>query len=204
MRSGASRRTGWFALASLICLAAAGFVFLANLEDPPPIPGVGLFRVTVESDEGDDGNPALDSAVLEIPAIEVETKVVSLQKNSDGTLETPTDYDDAGWWSGGPRPGDRGAAVITGHVDSVRSGAAVFHRLGELKRGDTVWYTSRRGERVEFEVESSERYDKDALPTKRVYGRTDGSRLRLITCTGPFDIAQGLYRDNLVVYARRA
>jgi hypothetical protein len=36
-----------------------------------------------------------------------------------------------------------------------------------------------------------------------VYGRTDGARLRLITCTGVFDTSSGHYRDNLVVYARR-
>jgi Sortase family. len=56
---------------------------------------------------------------------------------------------------------------------------------------------------VRFEVERMERYPKDDFPTLRVYGRTDGARLRLITCTGVFDTSSGHYRDNLVVYARR-
>ncbi len=203
MKKGAGRLTGWFALASLICLAAAGFVVLANLEDPPRFLGTGPFKVTVDSDEGDEGPIVRDKPELEIPSIGVTTPVVSLQKNRDGTLETPTDYDEAGWWSGGPTPGDPGAAVVTGHVDSARSGPAVFARLGELLPGDIVSYTTRRGKRVRFEVESSERYAKEDFPTQRVYGRSDDSRLRLVTCTGEFDPSEGQYSDNLVVYARR-
>ena len=203
MKTGAGRLTGWFALASLICLAAAGFVVLANLEDPPRFLGTGPFKVTVDSDEGDEGPIVRDKPELEIPSIGVTTPVVSLQKNRDGTLETPTDYDEAGWWSGGPTPGDPGAAVVTGHVDSARSGPAVFARLGELVAGDIVSYTTRTGERVRFEVESSERYAKESFPTMRVYGRSDQSRLRLVTCTGRFDASEGQYSDNLVVYARR-
>lgn len=203
MSSGGSRLTGWLALASLVCLAAAGFVFLANLEDPPPLPGAGLFKVTVESDESDASGADVGAPELEIPAIEVSTRVTSLEKNPDGTLETPVRYEEAGWWSGGPQPGQHGPAVITGHLDSVDDGPAVFSRLGELERGDIVEYTSRSGKVVSFEVERSERYGKDSFPTRRVYGRTDGSELRLITCTGDFDTSSGHYSDNLVVYARR-
>jgi sortase (surface protein transpeptidase) len=43
----------------------------------------------------------------------------------------------AGWFTGGPMPGQLGPAVIAGHVDS-RTGPAVFHRLRDLRPGDQI------------------------------------------------------------------
>jgi hypothetical protein len=41
------------------------------------------------------------------------------------------------------------------------------------------------------------------LPDDEVYGAATAPVLRLITCAGTFDRAQGSYRDNLVVSAIR-
>ena len=60
----------------------------------------------------------------------------------------------------------------------------------------------RDGSRARFTVQGSERYPKDEFPTARVYGRTDGPTLRLITCGGAFDSSTGHYEDNTIVYAR--
>lgn len=208
MKSGGGRLAGWLVVISLSLAAAAGFAYLAGLSQPSPISAAGDYEGSGDSDQGhkrrskralDEGTPT-----LEIPAIGVDTPVVSLEKNADGTLETPTDYEEAGWWSGGPMPGEHGAAVITGHVDSAETGPAVFYRLAELAPGDTVRFTTPSGKRRRFKVERTERYSKDAFPTLRVYGRTPGPRLRLVTCTGAFDTSSGHYRDNLVVYARPA
>ena len=121
--------------------------------------------------------------------------------NPDRTLEVPTDYGDTGWWSGGSRPGETGPAVIVGHVDS-QTGPAVFYRLGELRKGDKVVVVRRDGSRARFTVQGSERFPKDEFPTARVYSRTDGPTLRLITCGGAFDSSTGHYVDNTIVYAR--
>ena len=48
----------------------------------------------------------------------------------------------------------------------------------------------------------SEQHPKADFPTARVYGRTPGPTLRLITCSGTFDRATGHYLDNTVVFAR--
>jgi sortase (surface protein transpeptidase) len=137
---------------------------------------------------------------IEIPAIGVRARLVPLGLNADGTLEVPTRFGDAGWWAGGPRPGERGPAVIAGHVDS-RTGPAVFYRLSELRAGDRISVVRRDGSRVRFVVRRSERYPKARFPTARVYGRTAGATLRLITCSGTFDRSSGHYLDNTVVYA---
>jgi sortase (surface protein transpeptidase) len=137
---------------------------------------------------------------LEIPAIGVDAPLIPLGLNADRSLEVPTDYGDAGWWTGGPRPGERGPAVIAGHVDS-KTGPAVFYRIGDLEPGAAIAVVRRDGTRARFTVVGSERYPKADFPTARVYGRTRGATLRLITCSGVFDRASGHYLDNTVVYA---
>ncbi len=138
---------------------------------------------------------------IEIPSIGVRAPIIRLGLNPDRTLEVPTDYGDTGWWTGGSRPGETGPAVIVGHVDS-QTGPAVFYRLGELRKGDKVVVIRRDGSRARFTVQGSERFPKDEFPTARVYGRTDGPTLRLITCGGAFDSSTGHYVDNTIVYAR--
>ena len=139
---------------------------------------------------------------LEIEAIGVSAPLISLGLNPDRSLQVPGDAASAGWWRGGPEPGERGASVIAGHVDS-RSGPGVFYRLRALRPGAAIEVTTEEGTTARFVVERTERYAKDRFPTRRVYGRTRGSTLRLVTCAGSFDAARGHYRDNLVVFARR-
>jgi hypothetical protein len=138
---------------------------------------------------------------IEIPSIAVRAPIIRLGLNPDRSLEVPEDFGDTGWWSGGPRPGEPGPAVIVGHVDS-RTGPAVFYRLSELRPRDEIVVVRRDGSRARFAVVRSERYPKAEFPTARVYGRTDGPALRLITCGGAFDSSSGHYVDNTVVYAR--
>jgi hypothetical protein len=140
---------------------------------------------------------------IEIGAIGVRAPVIRLGLNRDGSLEVPTRFDEVGWWAGGARPGERGPAVIAGHVDS-RTGPAVFFRLDRLRTRDAIVVVRRDDSRVRFVVQRVARYRKAAFPTARVYGSTRGPTLRLITCSGAFDSATGHYVDNTVVYARPA
>jgi LPXTG-site transpeptidase (sortase) family protein len=137
---------------------------------------------------------------LRIPAIDVDATVIDLGLNDDGTLEVPSDFDETGWWSGGPMPGAIGPAVIAGHVDS-RSGPAVFFHLDELSPGDEIIIDGAGGS-VTFTVERLEQHPKDDFPTDLVYhGDEDRPALRLITCGGTFDRSTGHYRDNVIVFA---
>jgi sortase (surface protein transpeptidase) len=139
---------------------------------------------------------------IEIPAIGVSARIVKLGLNPDKTMETPTNYATAGWYEPGPEPGERGAAVIAGHVDNT-SGPAVFFKLGELRRGNVIRIKVADGRTIRFRVTGLERWPKSKFPTKRVFGRTRAATLRLITCGGAFDSATGHYIDNTVVYAVR-
>ena len=137
-----------------------------------------------------------------IPAIGVSARVVSLGLNPDHTMQTPADFAQTGWYEPGPEPGERGAAVVIGHVDSTR-GPAVFYRLRELRRGDIIRIVRAGGRSVRFRVEGLERWPKTEFPTRRVFRRTRLSALRLVTCSGAFDASTGHYVDNTIVYAVR-
>ena len=139
-------------------------------------------------------------ASLTIPSLGVEAELEHLALRDDGTLAAPTDFGRAGWFAEGPAPGERGPAVIVGHVDS-RDGPAVFYRLAELRPGDLVEVGRTDGTVARFAVTDTFEATKDAFPTEAVYGPTAGPTLRLITCTGAFDRAARHYLSNLVVYA---
>jgi sortase (surface protein transpeptidase) len=140
---------------------------------------------------------------VEIPSIGVSSRLIRLGLNADGTMEVPRDYGVAGWFTGGAMPGEDGPAVISGHVDS-KSGPAVFYRLRDLGRGDTIRVRRADGRWLRFEVTGSARYAKAAFPTDAVFGPVTGPVLRLITCGGAFDRSSGHYLDNVVVTARPA
>ena len=137
-----------------------------------------------------------------IPAIGVRSRLIGLRLGNDGTLQVPTDYGIAGWYSDGPAPGDPGLpAVIVGHVDS-KAGPGVFYRLPELRIGDAVLMRGADGSDLKFVVYQSTSYPKDRFPSETVYRAHASPELRLITCTGTFNKASGHYTDNRVIYAR--
>ena len=140
---------------------------------------------------------------IHIPAIGVRAPVMPLGLNPDGTMQTPASFSVAGWYKPWREPGERGAAVITGHVDSV-NGPAVFYRLRDLRRGNIIRIARADGSAVRFRVEGLERWPKAAFPTRRVFRHTRVAALRLVTCSGSFDESTGHYVDNTIVYAVRA
>jgi LPXTG-site transpeptidase (sortase) family protein len=139
-------------------------------------------------------------ARLRIDTIGLTAEVETVGLAADGTLSTPTDVANVGWYSGSSRPGDRGPAVIVGHVDSV-DGPAVFARLAELEVGDVVTVENGDEAALSFAVSTVTRHPKGSFPSEAVYGASPDAELRLITCGGRYDRTSG-YADNVVVFAR--
>jgi sortase (surface protein transpeptidase) len=136
---------------------------------------------------------------IDIPSIGVRSPLLRLGVAADGTAQVPSDPQRAGWFTGGPRPGEEGPAVILGHIDS-RTSPAVFYRLHELRPGANVIVHADSGASVRFTVDRLEQVAKDAFPTAEVYGPAFGAQLRLITCGGSFDRSKGHYTDNVIVF----
>ena len=146
--------------------------------------------------------PVAAPVSLTIPLIGVQTNLMTLGLGRDGTLQVPalSMASVAGWYTGSPRPGAIGSAIIVGHVDTT-SGPAVFDRLDTLTRGDKIYVKRADGTLVEFRVTSVQQYPKDHFPTEAVYGPVPDPELRLITCGGAYDPATHHYVLNIVVYA---
>jgi LPXTG-site transpeptidase (sortase) family protein len=147
-----------------------------------------------------DPRPVPRPVSLTIPLIGVKTQLITLGLTSSGALQVPSTTSVAGWYTGSPKPGAIGSAIIVGHIDSV-TGPGVFYRLSELRAGDKVYVKRADGTLVEFRVTSVQTYLKDRFPTEAVYGPTPDPELRLITCGGAFDYATRHYLSNIVVYA---
>jgi len=139
---------------------------------------------------------------VEIPAIDVDAPVHRVGLAEDGSIAVPEldRHEETGWYDGGPTPGQFGPAIIVGHSDT-RSGPSVFHDLKKLRPGDQV-EVAREDESVAvFEINSVEHFDKDNLPTERVYGDFSRPGLRLITCGGQWVGGSIGYSDNVIAFA---
>jgi hypothetical protein len=140
---------------------------------------------------------------VSIPAIGVDSRLLHLGLNKDGTLQVPdlkTSADEAAWYKNSVTPGEAGTSVIEGHVDSYQ-GPAVFFRLGALKPGNEIDVTLADGITAIFRVTGVREYQKDEYPANIVYGATDYAALRVITCGGDFDAVTGHYLSSVVVFA---
>ncbi|MFD2080891.1 class F sortase [Actinopolymorpha cephalotaxi] len=148
------------------------------------------------------GEPPSIPMSLTIPRIGVNTRLMQLGLNKDKTIQVPTPdrANFAGWYKFGPSPGEIGNTVIVGHVDSVKIGRAVFFRLGELRPGDLLTIVRKDGLTVPYKVDGVKAYPKSKFPTDLVYGDSDRSTLRLVTCGGPWSKATS-YQDNIIVFA---
>lgn len=149
------------------------------------------------------GNRSVPTKVS-IPKLTVNAPVEQVGLADDGTVQTPAldEPNMTGWYKHGPTPGQKGPAVILGHVDSAKNGPAVFYKLRSLKKGDKITVQRKDGSSADFTVQKSKDVSKRQFPTKQVYGDIPYAGLRLITCGGAFDKSKGSYEDNIIVFAK--
>jgi hypothetical protein len=138
---------------------------------------------------------------LIVPAIGVRTRLIHLALTKAGALQVPGSAAVAGWYTGSPRPGAIGAAVIAGHIDS-RFGPGVFFRLRFLHPGQRVYVRRADGTLAVFRVTAVQVYPNARFPAAAVYGPVPDAQLRLITCGGTFDAATGHYLSNVIAFAQ--
>ena len=136
-----------------------------------------------------------------IPRAGVSAPVVPLGETDGGAMATPATPTDVGWWQYGVAPGQRGSAVLGGHLDFHDYGAAVFWNLNKLRPGDEVDVTSASGATLRFVVQATAVYqENDSSVIDRIFRPQDTARLNLITCAGTFNPVTRDYDKRLVVY----
>lgn len=155
-----------------------------NKPKPPPLPAV-MARS--------------DPARIVIPRIGIDTSLLPVDLNPANAIAMPNVFDQAGWYDKSPTPGERGPAVIVGHVDSTQ-GIAIFWRLRELQPGDIVQVQRQDNTVASFQVTDIEQFQQDNFPSQSVYGNLSYAGIRLITCGGTFNTATGHYDMNTVVF----
>lgn len=186
------------ALLIMTGIAAVGYAISAQVHAPQP-------SQSAAGTIGGGHGPRLARSApvsVSIPAIGVHSDLLHLGVNPDGTLQVPslTGPSMAAWYKYSPTPGQIGASVIEGHVDT-RQGPAVFFRLGALRPGDHIDVTLADGVVAIFSVTGVREYLKSDFPSRAFYGATDYAALHLITCGGAFDYSTGHYLSSTVVFA---
>ena len=180
--------------------AIAGRVEATSTTKPPPkVPANVAPATTTTTTSGLRPSPPVE---ISIPSIGVQSAIVDLGQNADGTVQVPTSFHIAGWYKYGVTPGQNGPSVFLGHVDS-QSGPGIFYRLGALHSGDRVLVTRQDGQSVTFVITGVRQYSKVAFPTIDVYGDTSEPTIRLVTCGGAFDSRTHHYLSNIVAFGKR-
>jgi len=200
------RRVSNVAIASVsvVALGSGAWLLRSGAEtDAPPQPSAAQAASPGTRDAGS-AVPALPHSPPErirIPAIRVNAPLMGLGLTPQGSLDVPPSEEKnlAGWYEAGTTPGERGTAIVAGHVDNT-DGPAVFYDLGALKKASTIEVARRDGSTAIFTVDAVEVYTAHDFPDDKVYGAAPRPELRVITCGGGYSKTTG-YQGNVVVFA---
>lgn len=169
-------------------------------EVPPVLQSIGISQI---EDAIADPPAAVPSFGLpkriRIPAIKVNAPVIHVGREDSGVMAAPKKLTDVAWLKTGPRPGDKGNAVMAGHYGAKPG--IVFNDLADLKPGDTIFVEDDTGTEIRFIVRLSKLYSPND-PAIEVF-KSDGSKahLNLVTCEGDWVPIQETYTHRRVIFA---
>lgn len=180
---------------------------------PTRVPATATATATVEPEpdaptptptpQGDPRLAALDINRLVIPGIGVDAPIVVLGILPDGTMASPDGPEEVAWYTFSAKPGQIGNVVLSGHLDYINYGAAVFWDLNVLRPGDELHLILEDDTQVTYTVESVREYDEATAPVQDIVGPTADESITLITCSGSFDPSNLHYNRRLVVRGTR-
>lgn len=145
--------------------------------------------------------PALPARIF-IPTLEINANIQHVGFTATGAMAAPKGFKDAGWYKYGMIPGQRGGAVIGGHVDNGLALPGIFKNLDKIERGADIYISTASSTILHFVVTNLASYDYKNTPNQEVFADTQpGSRIRLITCVGDWIKSEKTYDERLVVTA---
>lgn len=188
----------YIALLLLLMLSSCG---QPGAKTAPPIPSPAAQHTPPATVLPSASTQAVPVRLL-IPAIKVNAPVEDVGITVSGDLAVPkrSPWVDTGWYQDGPRPGERGSAVIDGHLDRPGRLPAVFWHLRDLRVGNDVFVIDAQGRRYHFRVTGVVLYLPQEAPLQQIFGNQSGNFLNLITCAGEWIISQQQTQYRLVVY----
>jgi sortase A len=139
--------------------------------------------------------------LLQIPKLNIEADIESVGLDREGKMDVPKKAQNAAWYNLGVKPGEKGNAVMAGHLDTITGAPAVFYKLGSLNAGDEIKVKDDNGNVLIYKVIEKKTYSNEDFPLEEVFGVSDRYRLNLITCSGQFNSSANSYSHRTVVYS---
>jgi sortase A len=137
---------------------------------------------------------------LKIPRINVDAALQYVGLTANGEMDVPENPSNAAWLDTGPRPGEKGTAIIDGHFGWKNDIPAVFDDLTKLQKGDKIYVEDQNGVTFTFVVREFRTYGTTENASD-VFTSSDGkAHLNLITCEGVWSKASQSYSNRLVVF----
>lgn len=191
-----------FLSAVLLSLAACGTITAAKAPSLEPFERLKEVRTTPTVTAAQAKSDSTQPVRLTVPTVGIDAPVEQVGILPNGDLATPTRnrWVDAGWYNGGPYPGDKGSAVIDGHLDQPGGYSAVFWYLRNVQVGAAVIVTEKGGKQLHFHVTRIAYYTPQDAPLQDIFGNNFGKYLNLITCAGDWIPSQHQTTQRLVVY----
>ncbi len=140
---------------------------------------------------------------LRIPIINVDAQIESVGLTPEGAVDVPKGPTDVAWFNLGPRPGDKGSAVIVGHSGWKNGIPAVFDNLHKLKKGDKIYIQDEKGLVVTFVVREIKIYGQNEDVSSVFISNDEKAHLNLITCTGIWDDVLKGRLNRLIIFTDR-
>ena len=180
-------------LSLVLAFFLMGLLYFVNFDYYIPVEATGSAPIT--SDIQQVGVPVY----LQIPSIQVAATVEPVGITREGAMDVPQDPNDVGWYKLGPKPGEKGSAVIDGHLDGEEGLIAVFKDLDKVEVGGIVETKDASNKILKFVVRDKKLYDV-AADTTAIFKKDDGIYLNIITCAGDWDKRAHNYTKRLVVF----
>lgn len=142
--------------------------------------------------------------VVKIDKIKVRARVMQMGVNADGSMQSPINIYDAGWYTGSVKPGQLGATTIIAHANGPSS-PGLFDNLGKLVAGDEINIESGAGKIFKYQVVAAETVALDKVDMNKFLRPVDGvgEGLNLMTCSGNWVQSSRTRDHRTIVYTKR-
>jgi len=155
---------------------------------------------TVKEDVAVPSEAYQEPAKLKISNIGVEAVIKPVGVTAAGNMDIDENPKELAWYKFGPKPGEKGSAVIAGHYGWKDTVPSVFNNLNKLNKGDTISSYDGQGREITFVVTKAELYEPDQDATDVFKSKDGKSHLNLITCQGSWNNSARTYTERLVVF----
>jgi hypothetical protein len=139
---------------------------------------------------------------LIIQSVSVDINLIPVGLLEDGSLETPKNWAEGGWYRKGTKTAESGNIIINAHYDDNYGKPAAFWNLRNVKPDDVIEIKDALGRSYTYKI-SEVYYISISDPNRLSVFMNDKSKyeLTLITCGGIWDASVHNYNRRLVVKA---